>query len=305
MSSLAKGFGGGKIILVGEHAVVHGVPAIAAGISRGVSSSATPAREDSLNLKPWGKPLRPDANSEEPLERAFDRVLASYGDRPALRLAVHVEVPPGAGLGCSAAIGVSVLDAVDKALGVRSSRAALGAFALEWERFFHGDPSGIDNVTAALGGLLRFQQSSPVERISPAGSFYFVIAHSGQRSNTRDMVAQVTQRLADRPDWARRTLDEVHALVLDAEVSLRSGDVLTLGRALDQNHEILRALDLSTPRLEALCRAARSAGALGAKITGAGGGGCMIALAADSEQATRIANMLDAESFVEEVGRAA
>ena len=119
------------------------------------------------------------------------------------------------------------------------------------------------------------------------------------------MVARVSQQLDARPDWARRTLDDVHALVLEAETAIRSGDLRALGGALDENHEILRSLNLSTPRLEGLCRAARSAGALGAKITGAGGGGCMVALATDADHASRIGRALEAGSFVEEVGRAA
>jgi len=299
------GFGGGKVILVGEHAVVHGVPAIAAGVRRGVTAIAQCAEEDSLHLEPWGRTFRPDASSDEPLARAFDRILSSYRDRPPLRLDVRVDLPPGAGLGCSAALGVSLLDAVDKALGVQRSRAALGAVALEWERFFHGAPSGIDNIASAMGGVLCFRQGSPVRRISPARALSLVVAHSGQPSNTKDMVALVSQQLAEHPAWARRMLDQVHALVLDAEIALRRGEILALGRALDRNHRILRSLRLSTPRLEELCAAARSAGALGAKITGAGGGGCIVALAGDSDHAIRIADSLDAESFVEEVCRAA
>ncbi|MBT8468584.1 MAG: mevalonate kinase [Deltaproteobacteria bacterium] len=305
MTNTAMGFGGGKIILVGEHAVVHGTPAIAAGIRRGVSSIARPADQDSLHVEPWGRTWRPNAKSEEPLERAFERILSRYADRPPLRFVVRVALPPGAGLGCSAAIGVSLIDAIDKALGVARSRAELGALALEWERFFHGDPSGIDNLASALGGLLCYRRSSPPRRISPKGSIFLVVAHSGQRSNTKEMVARVSQRLAGSPEWARRALDEVKTLAIDAEAAIRSGDLIALGAVLNRNHEILRSLNLSTNRLEALCREARSAGALGAKITGAGGGGCMVALAAEAEHADRISGALAAESFVEEVGRAA
>ena len=131
MLSIAKGFGGGKVILVGEHAVVHGVPAIAAGIRRGVTSVARRDEEDVLHFEPWGRTFRPDADGEEPLARAFERLLSSYGDRPRLRLDVRVDLAPGAGLGCSAAIGVSLLDAVDRALGIRRSRAALGDLVRE------------------------------------------------------------------------------------------------------------------------------------------------------------------------------
>jgi mevalonate kinase len=232
--------------------VVHGVPAIAVGIRRGVTSVAQRHEEDLLHIEPWGRTFRPDADGEEPL-----------------------------------------------------ARAALGTLALEWERFFHGAPSGIDNVTSAMGGLLCFQQASPVRRIPPARSFALVVAHSGQRSSTRDMVARVAQQLAERPSSVRRMLEEVHALVITAEDALLNGELGALGRVLDRNHAILRSLRLSTPQLEELCGAARAAGALGAKITGAGGGGCIVALAENSEHAVRIADALRTKSFIEEVSRAA
>jgi mevalonate kinase len=305
MANATIGFGAGKVILVGEHAVVHGAPAIAAGIRRGVSSIARPADTDSLHVEPWGKTWRPNAQSVEPLERGFEQILSRYADRPRLRLVVRVALPPGAGLGCSAAIGVSLIDAIDKALGIQRSRAELGALAHEWERFFHGDPSGIDNLTSALGGVLRYRRSSLPRTISPRASLFLVVAHSGQRSNTKKMVERVSRRFAGHPGWARRALDEVHQLAVDAEAAIGSGDLVALGGILNRNHEILRSINLSTYRLEGLCREARSAGALGAKITGAGGGGCMVALANEAEHAYRIASALAAETFVEKVGRAA
>lgn len=305
MPPSATGFGGGKVILLGEHAVVHGVPAIAVGVRRGVTARARPSTEDLLHVEPWGRTLRPAHGGDEPLERALDHVLGHYEERPKLRIDVDVDLPPGAGLGCSAALGVSILDAIDKALDVVRSRDALGALALGWESFFHGAPSGIDNTVAAVGGLLRFQRRSSVRRITSSQTFHLIIAHSGQRSSTRAMVEMVTRQLEEHPVLVNRKLDEIRALVDEAEAALQRGDVATVGRALDCNHGILRTLHLSTPRLDALCRAARTAGALGAKVTGAGGGGCMFALAEDLDHAIRIADALDAESFIEEVGSAA
>lgn len=297
------GFGGGKIILLGEHTVVHGTPAIAAGLGRGVTSIARSAPEDLLHIEPWGRSLRP--SDDDPLARAFSKVLDDVGKRPPLRVDVRVDLPPGAGLGCSAAIGVSLLDAVDKALGIGRSRADIGARALDWERFFHGAPSGVDNTVSALGGLIRFQRSATVRSIPLTRPLHVVVAHSGERSSTKEMVARVSTRLSERPDWATKTLDEVCALVLDAELALRGGDWPRLGWALDRKQEILQSFGLSTPRLESLCELARSTGAHGAKVTGAGGGGCIIALAEDGHHAARIADALDADAFVEEIPHAA
>jgi mevalonate kinase len=216
-----------------------------------------------------------------------------------------VGLPPGAGLGCSAALGVALLDAIDKALGVARSRAELGMRALEWERFFHGAPSGIDNAAAALGGLIRFERGHGVSRLSGPIPLHLVVAHSGERSETKDMVAHVTRELDRQPQRTRRRFDEVSALVGQAESAIRRGDTRALGRHLDRNHLVLSALGLSTPKVEALREQAKLAGALGAKVTGAGGGGCIVALAGDAAHATEIARALGADSFAEEVAHAA
>lgn len=300
-----SGFGGGKVILLGEHAVVHGMPAIAAGLEQGVVAVAEPAPEDVLHIEPWGRAVRPTANDSDALARAFSSLLDSYGPRTPLRLRARVDLPPGAGLGCSAALGVALLDAVDKALGVERPREALGAQALEWERFFHGSPSGVDNTAAALGGLIRFERGRDVSTLSSPYSLHFVVAHSGERSDTGAMVGRVARRLVEKPLETRRMFDEIRALVGVAEAAIAGGHLETLGRCLDQNDEILGALGLTTQRTDALCRAAKTAGALGAKVTGAGGGGCIVALAEDAGKSSEVAAALQSQAFVAEVGRAA
>jgi mevalonate kinase len=305
MRHASTGFGAGKVILLGEHAVVHGGAAIAAGLRRGVTTVARPADRDVLHIAPWGRALRPYGDGNDSLARAFDTILTLYGDRPSLCVNVVVELPPGAGLGCSAAIGVSVIDAIDKALGIERSRDELGELALQWERFFHGTPSGIDNAAAAIGGVIRFERGSGASKLSPRAPLHLVVAHSGQRSHTKDMLARITRQLEQQPGRTRQRLDEVGALVVKAEIAIEQGDTLALGRDLDRNHDVLRALGLSTPRIEELRKAARSAGALGAKVTGAGGGGCVIALAEDADHAVFVANALGPDAFVEEVARVA
>ena len=125
------GFGRGKVILLGEHAVVHGCPAIAVGIERGVTAEAKAAERDILLLAPWDLAVGPDPRGSEPLERAFAAALALYPTRPALEVNATVELPAGAGLGCSAAIGVAVLDAIDQALSIERSRTDLAEAALD------------------------------------------------------------------------------------------------------------------------------------------------------------------------------
>lgn len=218
---------------------------------------------------------------------------------------VAVDLPAGAGLGCSAAIGVSLVDAIDRTLGIERSRTEVGDQALRWERVFHGTPSGLDNAAAALGGLIRFERQRGASSLANPRPLHLVIAESGERSETKAMVARVARLLATESRRTRRLLAEVDALVARAEVAIAAGDTSALGRTLDSNHDVLRALGLSTPRIEELREAAKSTGALGAKVTGAGGGGCIVALARDFEHAQAVRDALDADAFVEEVRSAA
>ena len=301
MADLRAGFGRGKVIFLGEHAVVHGSPAIAVGINRGISAVARFADEDLLAVSPWSARVRPRNNGEDSLGRAFAIALAAYPNRPGLRVDARVDLPSGAGLGCSAALGVAVFDAIDKALCISRSREDLGTMVQQWEDVFHGIASGIDNMTAAVGGVLRYQRGAPLKRLSLAQPIHLVVAHSGATSKTKEMVSLVACQRASDPAGVGEKFDDVSDLVSEAEEALSAGDMRTLGRLLDWNHDILRSLLLCTPRVEELCSLAKSQGALGAKITGAGGGGCIVALAEDEKHAHRIRDVLGSRSFVDEV----
>ena len=295
------GFGRGKVILLGEHAVVHGYPAIAVGIERGVHAEAQPAKHDRLRLSPWGLELEPASDGTEPLERAFAAVLESYEERPPLEVSATVELPAGAGLGCSAAIGVAVLDAIDEAIGRRRTRAELAEAALVWERVFHGNPSGIDNTMSAVGGVALFRRGEPLVPLRSNKPLHLVIGYSGESSSTKEMVASVRRQLEEDRARVTQTFDGIETLVRNAKLAIEAGDHVALGQLLDLNHTLLSSMMLCTTKLDAMCQAAREAGALGAKITGAGGGGCMFALAAKREEAARLKDVLGEGAFVAEV----
>ena len=295
------GFGRGKVILLGEHAVVHGCPAIAVGIERGVTAEATPAERDLLRLSPWDFALRPDPSGGEPLERAFAVALALYPERPPLEVAAQVDLPAGAGLGCSAAIGVAVLDAIDEALGIERSRTELASAALDWEKVFHGDPSGIDNTMSAIGGVALYRKGDALQPLHSNKPLHLVVGYSGESSSTKEMVASVRRQLVRDPGRVNKAFEGIEVLVRNAKLAIEAGDHIALGQLLDLNHTILSSLMVCTTKLDEMCQAARRAGALGAKMTGAGGGGCMFALAPKHDQAVRLRDVLGEGSFVGEV----
>lgn len=292
--------GNGKVILLGEHAVVHGVPALAAGLSRGATARVAERVEPTLAIAPWSVEVR--VGEEEPLARALEALFVareSYSSGRARRRAVDVtmELPGSAGLGSSAAIGVAVLRALDEADGIARDFDALQEIALAWERVFHGNPSGIDTAMAIAGGVALYRRrpgpgESGLELVQPARSVALVVGHSGSGASTREMVARVAQHAERDSEAFAARLAAIGALVEQGLAALREGDLDALGEAFDANHAHLSAWGVSTPTLDAMCDAARRAGALGAKLTGGGGGGCMIALVPDAATSARVNDVL-------------
>lgn len=283
-------FAGGKVILFGEHAVVHQRPALAAGIALGVEATATEADADRLTADPWGVDLAPGDDGEAAdLARAFEVALSLYPEnRPRYHVHAKVGLPGGAGLGCSAALGVAIIHALDDAIGIDRDAEDRGRVSLAWEKVFHGNPSGVDNTMAAVGGIAVYRRGEPLEPIRARRPLPLVIAHSGESSSTKEMVSMVTRQYEREPERVGELFDAIATLVDNAKLAIRDGDLKAVGQLMDMNQALLSGLMLSTEKLERLCKVAREAGAWGAKLTGAGGGGCAIALCDSTEAAQAV-----------------
>jgi mevalonate kinase len=262
----------GKVILLGEHAVVHGVPAIAVGIDRGAHATAAPVEGPSrLSVTTWG--IEVVEGEDKDLARALGALVAASGVGPH-RVEAGADLPPGAGLGCSAALGVAIARALDP----RATDEVIIERTAAWERVFHGNPSGIDAAVAATGAAIRFVRGEGFTRVHLPVPLALCIGHSGMASSTRAMVELVAQHKERRPEIVRKTFEGIRALVGNAHAAIEAGDLAGLGKLLDLGQMLLSGLMLSTPEIEQLCEIARSSGAHGAKLTGAGGGGSVVAL---------------------------
>jgi mevalonate kinase len=292
----------GKVIVLGEHAVVYGRPALAAALSPGAHASLERAEREcvSLHVASWARRFVADDGSD--LGRALAALAHHLGVSRA-HVVASLCVPSGGGLGGSAALGVAVARTLGEARGRAVEGDELLDAALAWEKVFHGTPSGIDHTLAALGGVGVFTRAEGLRRVVPAAPLRLCIGDTGERGSTREMVALVAQCRQRRPETTETTFDAIASLVRNGALALEAGDARALGELMTLNQALLAGLMVSTERIEALCRAARDAGAHGAKLTGSGGGGCVIALAGEHEHAVLDAwRTLGVNGIVVEVG---
>jgi mevalonate kinase len=285
--SESRGNGRGKIILLGEHAVVHGVKALVVGLDRGATARVSRHERDEIAL--GGSRLTPDHE----LYLALAAARQALASAP-VRLDLELDIPAGAGLGASAALGVATARAL---LGELVDEAAVASAADAWERVLHGNPSGVDRTAAQLGGVLAFTKHQPPEPVPLRRALHLVCAIAGPPASTKDMVQMVAALRTSNPIQFEKNLAAIGSLVENAALCLRGGDLVSLGKLMDLCQMVLAGWMLSTEAIEVACKVARTAGALGAKLTGSGGGGAIVALAEDPAIAQRVQAALSAQNL--------
>jgi hydroxymethylglutaryl-CoA reductase len=286
------GYAPGKLILMGEHAVVYGQPAIATTIDRGVRVAVSQLTNEMRgpvlrSYAPGFPPLcRPDPDGEGPqkLRAALDALVTIAGERVrGLQFSVDGTIPAGAGLGSSAALAVALLRAVHRFFGDDVDAATVIEQAFAIERVFHGNPSGVDHTVVATGGCLAYRrdQSPTIERIELPRRLRLAVGVANAHAGTANAVGALRDRAKRHPAHYDRCYAAIGALASSGIDHLRRGEYSAFGELMDLNQGYLNALGVSTPLIESLCAIARERGALGAKLSGAGGGGAVIALVDD------------------------
>ncbi len=258
----ATAFAPGKLILSGEHAVVYGHRALAAAVSLGTTVT--------LRSVPGPTTILEANFQDDRLLPALLTVLPADG----IGVEIQSTLPIGCGMGSSAALAVATVRAKARLNGEEADFSRCYEEAFRMERLFHGTPSGIDHSISALGGLVAYRRSSEgpqVEKIELRHPLFLVVVDSGRPvQSTAELVAGVRQRAPTR------TLEAIGALTERVVAAMQQGG--PIGTLLDENHRLLQELGVSTPALDRVVEALRSAGASGAKLAGAGGGGVAFGL---------------------------
>jgi len=279
----------GKVILFGEHAVVYGQPALAAPVTQ---VRATASVEDAptgrglciaaadLHLR---RQVQQALTPDDPLYAIAATVrhtLDALGVAgwPDLALRVSSSVPMGRGLGSGAALATAIVRALAQHLGRSLRPQEVSNLVYETEVIHHGTPSGIDNTVIAFEQPVYFVKGQPIQVLQVGRPFWLAIGDTGIASPTRDVVGDVRHRWQRDSARYEDLFVRIGDVAQHARQAVATGEVALLGQLMDQNQALLEALDVSSPELERLVRAARGAGALGAKLCGAGRGGNMLAL---------------------------
>ena len=275
----------GKIILLGEHAVVYGRPAIAAPVWETVATATVTDRAPGSGCLLVARDIDLHvtlcrAGDDNPLAVVTRLALQALdlGSDPDWQIELHSDIPIASGLGSGAALSTALVRALFAHAGRTAAPEIVSALVYESERFYHGTPSGIDNTVVAHGMPIWFVKGLPPEPFAPAQPLMLAIADSGIRSPTKETVGEVRRSWQADPARYEAWFDAIGALVWQARRAIEGGDLPHLGASMNENQALLEKLGVSSPPLERMIAAARAAGALGAKLSGGGRGGNVIAL---------------------------
>jgi mevalonate kinase len=289
---MTKSSAPGKIILFGEHAVVYGRPALAIPVTQ---VHADVDVLDSTRARIWidarDVNLHAELNtlpSDHPIASIINNLffLLRVSPFPNLEIKINSTIPVASGLGSGAAVTVALLRALASHLNHPMTDEEVNAFAYEIEKIHHGTPSGIDNTVVTYAQPVYFSKGQPIEIFKVGEPFTIVIADTGISAPTKESVGDVKKLWeADKMKWGP-VFDRIGEIARKARTSVESGTWELLGELMNENHALLQKLTVSSAELDGLVEAAQGAGALGAKLSGGGRGGNMIALVAPEKAET-------------------
>jgi mevalonate kinase len=302
---MGKGSGFGKVILFGEHFVVHGVPGIVSAVD---STTDAEVRKTANGIAIVDERKGAKGYAEEKKTQqleSIDRILRAMEIEPktvSFSIWLGGNLPGFSGLGASAASSVAIARAMAKELGKKLPDERINKIAYEAEKAYAGTPSGIDNTAATYGGLLWFKKNmsggpNTIEKLRIRKPVEIIIGSTGIVANTKAMVEGVAERKKRNPEKYNRLFKQAEELAFKGRKALEELDLKKVGALMNENHRLLQEIEVSCKELDYLVNLARKQGALGAKLTGGGGGGCMTALTPTKKLQETVATTIEKEGY--------
>lgn len=285
----------GKLILVGEHSVVYGKPAIALPfpILEAVAVVEKASEQMTISCDYYSGPLSEVPKKMKGIEACITETLTFLNKQhDRLFIRIHSSIPFGRGLGSSAAIAIAIVKSLFEFYKHTLQPNELMSLVHIAETYAHGNPSGIDMVAASSEFPIWFQKGNKIETLRIKGPLCLVVADTGRFADTHKAVERVKQVMKSNPVPTLESLNQLGMITIDAKTALSQGDMKYLGGLLNQAHDELVSIGVSDDSINRMVEVARYSGALGAKLTGGGLGGCMIALAPTYTKAKVIADKL-------------
>lgn len=303
---MGRGSGFGKVILFGEHFVVHGVPGIVSAIDLTVDAEVKRIGEG-IHVRDERKSARGYTERKRTQQKeSIERMLKTMGidlEKTSLEIWLGGNLPGFSGIGASAASSVAIARAIAEEFEMNLSDERINEIAYEAEKAYAGTPSGIDNIAATYGGLIWFRKNlsggpNTFERLNIREPVEIIIGNTGVVADTKEMVAGVAERKKKNPEKYDPLFNQAEWLVLEARKALEEEfDLRKVGRLMNENHSLLQEVEVSCKELDYLVNLAREQGAFGAKLTGGGGGGCMVALTPGKELQEAVVTAMEKERF--------
>jgi mevalonate kinase len=301
---MSKGTGFGKTILIGDQFVMEEVPAIVSSIP--FETEAIVERIDGEGWVLEDNRIEVPGYKEKKMEqqaRSIGRVLEVMNldvKKNPIKITFGGTLLAGSGVGASAASCVSLARALNAEFNLGYSIEEINRVAWQGEFPYHGVASGVDNTASTYGGLLHFQvknQQQHFEKIKPPKSFEIVLANSGITANTALLDEVIDKQKEDDPGLFKSRMQAITAQSYDMRQALEAGDLKKVGKIMSENHKILIDMDMSHETLNYLCNTALEKGAWGAKVTGGGRGGYMVALTPGEQLQDTIASAFEKEGY--------
>jgi mevalonate kinase len=299
---LGKGIGYGKTILFGEMFAIYGVPVIASALSMKADAEVVQTASGGWDIRDERREAKGYKEEKKAMQmESLERIFKHLHLRPEhIRVVLGGDLPAMSGIGATGASSVAIVRALSEEFNLRLTDDEVNAGGYQGEIAYHGPTtSGIDNMISTYGGVICLTRGEPnvIRRTKFREPVEVVVGDTGIIANTKALLSAFAERKKSFPERYERMLQGARQIAEDAMAAIERFDLKGIGRLMNRNQVLLEEAEVSCPELDLLVNVCRGAGALGAKLTGSGGGGCMLALTPGTELQERVASAIEAKGF--------